>query len=44
MTSAASATPAAALAYFTSASAQVQASVATRFGDERRDALAMLGR
>jgi LysM repeat protein len=32
-----------ALAYFTSASAQVQASVATRFGDERRDALAMLG-
>jgi LysM repeat protein len=32
------------LAYFTSASAQVQASVATRFGDERRDALAMLGR
>jgi LysM repeat protein len=33
-----------ALAYFTSASAQVQASVATRFGDERRDALAMLDR
>jgi LysM repeat protein len=32
-----------ALAYFTSASAQVQASVAARFGDERRDALAMLG-
>ena len=32
-----------ALAYFTSASAPVQASVATRFGDERRDALAMLG-
>lgn len=32
------------LAYFTSASAQVQASVAARFGDERRDALAMLGR
>jgi len=33
-----------ALAYFTSASAQVQASVAARFGDERRDALAMLDR
>jgi len=33
-----------ALAYFTSASAQVQASVAARFGDERRDALAMLAR
>jgi LysM repeat protein len=32
------------LAYFTSASAQVQASVAARFGDERRDALAMLDR
>jgi LysM repeat protein len=32
------------LAYFTSASARVQASVAARFGDERRDALAMLGR
>jgi len=33
-----------ALAYFTSASAQVQASVAARFADERRDALAMLDR
>ena len=33
-----------ALAYFTSASAQVQASVANRFADERRDALAMLDR
>lgn len=32
------------LAYFTSASARVQASVAARFADERRDALAMLGR
>ncbi|GGL11076.1 LysM peptidoglycan-binding domain-containing protein [Caulobacter rhizosphaerae] len=32
------------LAYFTSSSAQVQASVAARFGDERRDALAMLDR
>ncbi|GEM_PF-399898 len=33
-----------ALAYFTSASADVQASVANRFASERRDALAMLGR
>lgn len=32
------------LAYFTSASASVQASVANRFAEERRDALAMLGR
>jgi LysM repeat protein len=31
------------LAYFTSASADVQASVAHRFASERRDALAMLG-
>ncbi|MBI1682712.1 LysM peptidoglycan-binding domain-containing protein [Caulobacter hibisci] len=31
------------LAYFTSASASVQASVANRFASERRDALAMLG-
>ncbi|MGR4862150.1 LysM peptidoglycan-binding domain-containing protein [Caulobacter sp. LARHSG274] len=32
------------LAYFASASADVQASVANRFASERRDALAMLGR
>ncbi len=32
------------LAYFTSASAQVQTSVANRFASERRDALAMLDR
>lgn len=31
------------LAYFSSSSASVQASVANRFADERRDALAMLG-
>jgi hypothetical protein len=32
------------LAYFTSASARVQTSVANRFASERRDALAMLDR